>query len=578
MQVSLKERISFRILVTVVLLVTLLVVAIMGVIYLTFTNETKSNASELVSAIFEKRMSNINYSGLALGEGKNADAVVADMAYQKAADIMDTIFQTTPVKYVQLVQPFDGTYVYLLTKSKTELESDNNSMPGEPVEKEYLEFYKEVEQNGKPILNHFEDSKFGLLLSNYYPILDANGKVTMMVGIDYDLSIEMKALQAMVIRVILLSIAFQIFIIVVLMMRITYLVKPIGDLAEACDIMSKYELNQEIKGTFCGEFAVLAKALETLRENNRMLLSRISGTTEEINRKVGAIYDTGEAISGMVEENMAAINLVSETSSESLVLTQVLVERGQELGHMIANIDNSMAVSMDSGHIVHNLSEKTFRQMNGMLGTFEEAVKGFEAISEKMSALSQMSETMKQINDAIRSIASQTNLLALNASIEAARAGEQGRGFSVVAEEIRKLAEESASSVNEIEGIIAKVIEAIGESNSISRENHKAIGTLSGQIGGILKAQSASGTEMKELLARITLVIELSGRMTRIKDEVISSIKNTEEVTLMNMKSYQYINAASQEQTASIEEIVSSIEHITSMTQDLTESVRMYQT
>ena len=70
MQVSLKERISFRILVTVVLLVTLLVVAIMGVIYLTFTNETKSNASELVSAIFEKRMSNINYSGLALGEGK----------------------------------------------------------------------------------------------------------------------------------------------------------------------------------------------------------------------------------------------------------------------------------------------------------------------------------------------------------------------------------------------------------------------------------------------------------------------------------------------------------------------------
>ena len=341
MQVSLKERISFRILVTVVLLVTLLVVAIMGVIYLTFTNETKSNASELVSAIFEKRMSNINYSGLALGEGKNADAVVADMAYQKAADIMDTIFQTTPVKYVQLVQPFDGTYVYLLTKSKTELESDNNSMPGEPVEKEYLEFYKEVEQNGKPILNHFEDSKFGLLLSNYYPILDANGKVTMMVGIDYDLSIEMKALQAMVIRVILLSIAFQIFIIVVLMMRITYLVKPIGDLAEACDIMSKYELNQEIKGTFCGEFAVLAKALETLRENNRMLLSRISGTTEEINRKVGAIYDTGEAISGMVEENMAAINLVSETSSESLVLTQVLVERGQELGHMIANIDNS---------------------------------------------------------------------------------------------------------------------------------------------------------------------------------------------------------------------------------------------
>ena len=66
--------------------------------------------------------------------------------------------------------------------------------------------------------------------------------------------------------------------------------------------------------------------------------------------------------------------------------------------------------------------------------------------------------------------------------------------------------------------------------------------------------------------------------MTRIKDEVISSIKNTEEVTLMNMKSYQYINAASQEQTASIEEIVSSIEHITSMTQDLTESVRMYQT
>lgn len=578
LHVPLKEKISFRILVTVVLLVTLLVAAIMGVMYLTFMNETKKNVSELVTGIFEKRMSNIDYKAIGLGNDKDADAVMADSAYLKAADIMDTICQTTHVKYVQIVQPLDGGFVYLLAKNSTDDVSDDETIPGEAIEEEYVEDYQEVFQSAKPILNHFEDSEFGLLLSNYYPVMDANGKVMMMVGIDYDLSIEMDALKAIMIQVALLSFASLLVIIAVLTLRINHLVKPIGELAVACDVMSKYDLTNQVKGAFRGEFEVLAKALETLRENNRILLGGISGTSEEINHKVGVICDTGEAISSMVEENTAAINLVSETSSESLGLAHVLAERGQELGHMIGDIDSSMKESMDSGNAVQNLSEKTLQQMNGMLGTFEEAVKGFEAISEKMDDLTRMSETMKQINDAIRAIASQTNLLALNASIEAARAGEQGRGFSVVAEEIRKLAEESASSVNEIEGIITKVIDAIEVSNTITRENHAAIGTLSGQIDEVLEAQGASGMEMKELLERISMVMELSGRMTHIKDEVISSIRKTEEVTRMNMESYQHINAASEEQTASIEEIVSSIEHIASMTQELIESVHVYRT
>lgn len=578
MRLSIRERISFQILLVIVILVSLLVTAIMGVMYITFMNETKQKTSELVTAIFEKRMAVIDYESLVLGPKKTPDQILADPAYQKAAEIMETICQTTHIKYIQLVQPYEGSYVYLLTKSSTDEESANFTRPGEAIEEAYKTFYVETLKTGKPIINNFEDSEFGLLLSNYYPVMDKSGNVVLLVGIDYDLSVEIGQLKVILVRVALLSLAAMLGIVVILVLMVNRLLRPIGKLAEACKVMSSYDLTQEVKGNFRGEFSILANSLELLRKNNSALIGEISDTSEAINRKVDLICDTGEVISGMVEETTASIHEVTEEAAESLDMAKMLSDNGLELGNIIGDIDESMKISIDAGTNVQILSKHTQERMNGMIKTFEISVKGFEEIFVTMNELAHMSETMKQINEAIRAIAAQTNLLALNASIEAARAGEQGRGFSVVAEEIRNLAEESARSVNEIEQIIAKVIYSIGVSNEITRDNHAAIGTLSNQISEILLAHGKSEHETQALLEQINEVMQMTRQMNRIKDEVISSIERTKHMTHKNMASYQQINAASQEQTASIEEIVSAMEHIASMTKELTDAVHQYRT
>lgn len=107
--------------------------------------------------------------------------------------------------------------------------------------------------------------------------------------------------------------------------------------------------------------------------------------------------------------------------------------------------------------------------------SLHKAVKGFYKNTNKLKQLEEKSGSIVQIIDTIRGIASQTNLLALNASIEAARAGEAGRGFSVVADEIRKLTEESNRSVTKVDSIISSVISDVNDSMTLNQENSQLI-------------------------------------------------------------------------------------------------------
>ncbi|MCW6087568.1 MULTISPECIES: methyl-accepting chemotaxis protein [Clostridium] len=222
-----------------------------------------------------------------------------------------------------------------------------------------------------------------------------------------------------------------------------------GDLTQEIKVNSKDEINDLAKSLnkFIHNIKDIIKTVNESVDNIETVVDSIKTNVTDLNNDVEEVSATTEELSANMEETAASAEEMSATSQDIERAVQSIAQKSQE-GATQAGEINKRAEDTKSNV---QASQKKAKEI--FTNTKTELERAIEA--------SKVVEQINVLSDSIMDITSQTNLLALNAAIEAARAGEAGKGFSVVADEIRKLAEQSKDTVTEIQSITVKVIESV---------------------------------------------------------------------------------------------------------------------
>ncbi|KCZ68007.1 methyl-accepting chemotaxis protein [Clostridium sporogenes] len=221
------------------------------------------------------------------------------------------------------------------------------------------------------------------------------------------------------------------------------------------------DLTQEIKVNSKDEINDLAKSLNKFIHNIKDIIKTVNESVDNIETVVDSIKTNVTDLNNDVEEVSATTEELSSNMQETAASAEEMSATSQEIEKAIESIaQKSQAGATQAGEI-NERAEQTKENVQASQKKAKEIFGNTKIELERAIESSKVVEQINVLSESIMEITSQTNLLALNAAIEAARAGEAGKGFSVVADEIRKLAEQSKDTVTEIQNITVKVIESV---------------------------------------------------------------------------------------------------------------------
>ncbi|MBS4177946.1 methyl-accepting chemotaxis protein [Lederbergia citrea] len=332
--------------------------------------------------------------------------------------------------------------------------------------------------------------------------------------------------------------------------------RPIIRVANRMKLIADGDLtHKDLKTRSKDEVGVLIGAVNDMNRQIRSMTMEIGNVSnivmrrsEELSHSAIEVNSGSQQVASTMEELAIASDTQAQSSSE-------LVD---SMGALSENIHNANEYGQKANQVTHEVIELTEKGNAAMtesiskMRLIDENVRG---AVKKVQRLDGHSKEISQLVKVISDIASQTNLLALNAAIEAARAGEHGKGFAVVAGEVKKLAEQVASSVSSITSIVSTIQQETGDVVNSLNESFEQVEMGTQQI-------MSTGTTFEMITQSIQQVVEQIQTISIDLDNIASS-------TIVMNSSISNIASISEEASAGIEETAASAEQTTSSMQEI---------
>lgn len=355
--------------------------------------------------------------------------------------------------------------------------------------------------------------------------------------------------------------------------------KELAQVSKAAGIIATGDLNVTVDPRLLkrhDEIGHLAKSFSDMRDNLREIAGSMLNTSEEVSESAHVLSEVSEQAAVTAEDIAKTIEEIAKGATDQAKDTEQGSSQIFEIGHSIEENQRVIEKLSDKAASVIDIVHQGTQSMVSLDAKAKSTSQEVNVISSGISATYNSANKIKEVSGFIASISEQTNLLALNASIEAARAGEAGRGFAVVADEIRKLAEASKQSTNEIDEAVKNLLADAENSVAIANNLSKVILEQLSDVELTAEQFNHIRQAIEEIVAQIEVMSQSSAVLFKGKERMIDVMSNLSAIAQENAASTEETAASTEEQTAAINEISRMTNQLSALALNLKENANRF--
>ena len=430
--------------------------------------------------------------------------------------------------------------------------------------------------NGEEKFELQDNEEWGKLLSIYVPLKDTSGETIGVLLANLNGNAIYEAFYNVRIRILIIGLSVLAIGIIASFIFSSLLVKSIREFQDRIKKVQVGDLTQSIDSDRNDEMGILAESFNNLINSLSGIIGVIRKKTDDLNDMASHLAQISESIAFSSVETTQAISEIAAGAQHQADELLFIHNRLSDFNRIVQQIYNSLEATKNSIELTGNLSNEGNIQLKALNQSIKSSSESFDIVADEINKLSKSAQQIDEINKVIQNISRQTNLLALNAAIEASRAGEAGKGFTVVAEEIRKLAEQSKESSDNIRAIIDDIISSI---ESVVTTSCDAKDKLNEQVMFVENTNNAFLSILNSLNESIPMLRETfksADEMIKSKDLIIEKVNSVTAVAQEASSSAQEILGATETISGQIEEIAAFSRTLNGLSDDLLNETKTF--